>query len=84
MVTTRSPAPANADTTLLPFLTTNPPLLEHARNVLSDICHSIPEVALKATRPDGQASLHEWLAGPASGVTEDIIGFWEQEWVADG
>jgi len=68
-------------TALLPYCSTNPPIPEHLRNVLSDVCHSIPSLAQAATTQEGQAGLRQWL--PETGEAEDIIGFWEQEFVVD-
>jgi hypothetical protein len=68
-------------TALLPYCSTNPPLPEHVRNILSDVCKSIPELAQAATTQDGQQVLRNWL--PDTGDAEDIIGFWEQEFVVD-
>ncbi|PMD39886.1 hypothetical protein L207DRAFT_512850, partial [Hyaloscypha variabilis F] len=66
-------------TALLPYCSTNPPIPEHLRNVLSDVCHSIPGLAQAATTREGQEGLRQWL--PETGEAEDIIGFWEQEFV---
>jgi hypothetical protein len=66
---------------LLPYCSTNPPIAEHVRNVVSDICPSVPLLAQAATTKDGQQLLRQWL--PATGEAEDIIGFWEQEFVVD-
>ena len=68
-------------TALLPYCSTNPPIPEHPRNVLSDICQSIPGLAQAATTQEGQEGLRRWL--PETGEAEDIIGFWEQEFVVD-
>jgi hypothetical protein len=68
-------------TALLPYCSTNPPIPEHLRNVLSDVCHSIPGLAQAATTREGQEGLRQWL--PETGEAEDIIGFWEQEFVVD-
>ncbi|KAH8603058.1 hypothetical protein B0O99DRAFT_697677 [Bisporella sp. PMI_857] len=70
-------------TTLLPYCSVNTPIPEHARNVLSDICHSIADVAQAATTQDGRDTLKKWLQGPSSSIVEDIIGFWEQEYIVD-
>ena len=71
----------NPATALLPYCSTNPPIPEHLRNILSDVCHSIPGLAQAATTQDGQEGLRHWL--PETGEAEDIIGFWEQEFVVD-
>ena len=71
----------NPVTALLPYCSTNPPIPEHLRNILSDVCRSIPNLAQAATTQDGQQGLRQWL--PETGEAEDIIGFWEQEFVVD-
>jgi hypothetical protein len=74
---------ANARVTLLPFCSTNPPIPEHARNIVSDMYPNIPYLAQAATTPDGQQDLRRWLSGTTQGVAKDIIGFWEQEFIAE-
>jgi hypothetical protein len=66
---------------LLPYCSTNPPIPEHLRNILSDVCPGIPSLAQAATTEDGQQMLRHWL--PETGEAEDIIGFWEQEFYLD-
>jgi hypothetical protein len=73
----------NPATALLPYCSNNPPIPEHARNLLSDICHSIPELSQAAMTSDGRKSLKEWLTEPSLAIVEDIIGFWEQEYIAE-
>ncbi|TAQ86048.1 hypothetical protein B7494_g5628 [Chlorociboria aeruginascens] len=68
---------------LLPFCSVNGPLPQHASNVLSDICNSIPELAHAATTKDGQDALRKWVTEPTPGVTDDIIEFWVQEYVVE-
>jgi hypothetical protein len=67
---------------LLPFCSVIGPIPEHARNVLSDICHSIPEVARAASTPEGQDGLRQWVTDPPQAVG-DIIGFWQEEYIVD-
>jgi hypothetical protein len=74
------PPQINPTTALLPFCSVNGPIPEHARNVLSDICHSIPELAQAATTRDGQDALRQWLTEPSPDVAGNIIEFWEQEY----
>jgi hypothetical protein len=50
---------------------------------VSDVYPSIPYLAQAATTQDGQKHIRRWLSGTAPGVAEDIIGFWEQEFIAD-
>lgn len=73
---------ANPAATLLPYCSTNPPIPEHARNVVSDLCRSIPDVSRLATTQEGQTALRQWLSD-APAVAEDIIGFWAQEFIVD-
>jgi len=85
LVNTRQATPSapqiNPLAGLLPYCSTNLPMPEHARNILSDVCQSIPLLAQAATTNDGQQLLRQWL--PSTGEAEDIIGFWEQEFVVD-
>jgi hypothetical protein len=67
---------------LLPFCSLGGPIPEHARNVLSDICHSIPELAQAASTPDGQEGLKQWITDPPQ-LAGDIVGFWEHEYIVD-
>jgi hypothetical protein len=74
---------------LLPFCSTDPPVPEHARNIVSDICGNIPALAQSATSEDGKQQLREYLSDiPSStngsqSVAEDLIAFWEQEFIID-
>lgn len=82
LVTTRKASvipKVNAVTALLPFCTNNPPLPEHARNVLSDICHGIPDVARAATTRDGQQALRQWLEDANADVAGDVVHFWARK-----
>jgi len=63
--------------TLLPYCSVNTPIPEHDRNVLSELYHSIPEVAQAATTREGQEALKEWLDGPL--LAASVVGFWEEE-----
>ncbi len=85
LIQTRSTraAQANVITALLPYCSKGPPIPEHARNVLSDICHSIPEIAQAATMPDGREGLRRYLSDPNPAVAEDIIHFWQEEIIFD-
>ncbi|ESZ99307.1 hypothetical protein SBOR_0348 [Sclerotinia borealis F-4128] len=62
---------------LLPFCNVGKAMTEHTRNILSDISHSIPELAHTATTPDGQDRLREWLSEPEPNpdVAGDVIDF---------
>lgn len=61
---------------LLPYSNIGNAMTEHTRNILSDICHSIPELAHTATTADGgQNQLREWLSEPNPESTQDIIDF---------
>jgi hypothetical protein len=85
LVTTRKASASapqiNPLTSLLAYCSTNPPIPEPVRNVLSDVCKSIPLLAQAATMKDGQEMLRHWL--PCTEEAEDIMGFWEQEFVVD-
>ena len=61
---------------LLPYCSVNAPIPEHDRNVLSEIYHSIAELAQAATTQEGQEALKKWLDGP---LAENVIQFWEEE-----
>jgi hypothetical protein len=79
-----TPLPAlNPATALLPYCSNNPPMPEHARNVLSDICQNIPQLSQAATTRDGKVALRRYLTDPSAAVAEDVIGFWEQEYIAE-
>lgn len=60
---------------LLPFNNVGNAMTEHTRNILSDICHSIPELACTAATAAGQEQLREWLSEPGAESAEDIIDF---------
>lgn len=72
----------NPATSLLPYCSNNPPIPEHARNVLSDLCNSIPMLSSAATTQDGQQGLEQYLSDQP-GVIEDVVGFWQQEYMVD-
>ena len=74
-----APSPVQPAISLLPYCTNNPPLPEHARNVISDICHSMADVARAATTADGQLRLKDWLDTTVPGAAQDIIDFWGEE-----
>ncbi|EKD15551.1 hypothetical protein MBM_06179 [Drepanopeziza brunnea f. sp. 'multigermtubi' MB_m1] len=73
----------NPAVSLLPYCTNNPPLPEHARNVLSDLYHSIPEIASVATSVEGKRRLRQWLEDSCPGVADDVVEFWAQEIFVD-
>ena len=81
--TTVGATPASIDPriTLVPFCSANKRLSEHTSHVLSDICHSLSEIAQSATTSDGQEYLKKWITEP--NAVEDIIGFWEQEYIVE-
>jgi hypothetical protein len=68
--------------TVLPFCTALAPLPEHTKNVLSDICPSIGDLARAATSKEGQEAIRHWLSGPTT-QAEEVIGFWLNEYIAD-
>ncbi|KAL8802997.1 MAG: hypothetical protein Q9223_006325 [Gallowayella weberi] len=55
------------------------PLSEHSTNVLSDICHSIKEVAAMAASDQGMKVLEDFLGEDA----KKIEGFWAEEWICE-
>ncbi|TVY57111.1 hypothetical protein LCER1_G000796 [Lachnellula cervina] len=69
--------------TLLPYCTLKPPMSEHPKNLLSDICHTVGELAGIATTRDGQTYIRSLVSEPGSTVADDIIDFWEQEFVVE-
>ena len=73
----------NPSVALLPYCSVDGRMPEHTRNVLSDICHSIPELAEAATTRSGQDVLRQWLSEPSSAVAEHIIEFWKQEYIVE-
>ena len=77
------PPQVNVMTALLPYCSNGPPIPEHARTVLSNICRSIPEIAQAATTPDGREGLRRYLSDPNPAVAEDIIHFWKEEIIFD-
>ncbi|MCJ1389337.1 hypothetical protein MMC18_002193 [Xylographa bjoerkii] len=52
------------------------PLSEHNTNILSDICHSLSDVAKLADSEQGYLTLEEWLEDAGKGVTK----FWQEVW----
>jgi hypothetical protein len=50
---------------------------------VSDVYSNIPYLAQAATTQDGRQDIRRWLSGATSGIAEDIIGFWEQEFIAE-
>ncbi|KAK6587174.1 hypothetical protein PZA11_000464 [Diplocarpon coronariae] len=75
-----TPSPA---TLLLPYCTSNPPVPEHARNVLGDICRNLSDIARTSTTREGQQLLREYLEDSNPGTAKDVIDFWAQEIVVD-
>ena len=69
--------------TLLPYCSLNPPIPEHPKNLLSDVCHTVGELAQATTTRDGQAYIRNLVSETNSAVAEDIIGFWEQEFLVE-
>ncbi|CZT49890.1 uncharacterized protein RSE6_10792 [Rhynchosporium secalis] len=73
------PAPVNPAVSLLPYCTNSPPLAEHARNVVSDICQDLSGVSHLATSVDGQSCLRNYLDEAVPGSAQAIIDFWADE-----
>ncbi|KAL8798364.1 MAG: hypothetical protein Q9182_006728 [Xanthomendoza sp. 2 TL-2023] len=55
------------------------PLSEHSTNVLSDICHSIKEVAAMTESDQGMKVLEDFLGEDA----KKIESFWAEEWICE-
>ena len=73
----------SARSILLPHCTSTAParpLSEHDTNVLSDITHSISEVATLARDPRGKTKLQEWLGEDVGRAIEE---FWLDEWYCE-
>ncbi|TGO41352.1 hypothetical protein BHYA_0023g00620 [Botrytis hyacinthi] len=68
---------------LLPFCHVGNTMTEHTRNILSDICHSVPELARTASTNDGQRQLREWLSEPNPESAQDVIDFWKREYLLE-
>ncbi|KAL2072598.1 hypothetical protein VTL71DRAFT_11941 [Oculimacula yallundae] len=75
----KAPPPINPAISLLPYCTNNPPLPEHARNVVSDICQNLSGVSHIATSVDGKRVLESYLDEAVPGAAQDIVGFWAEE-----
>ena len=80
----QSPIPRiSARKILLPHCTSTAPtrpLSEHDTNVLSDITHSISDVATLARDPRGKTKLQEWLG---EDIVREIEDFWLNEWYCE-
>lgn len=86
---TAAPAPAKRAPTMPPSMTllrqitaTGPlcPLSQHSANVLSDICHSIKDVAAMTESDDGMKKLEDYLGEEDAG---NIESFWAEEWICE-
>ncbi|KAI9640990.1 hypothetical protein NHQ30_010417 [Ciborinia camelliae] len=60
---------------LLPSCNVGKAMTEHTRNILGDICHSVPALAYTAATPRGQDQLREWLSEPNPDAARDVIDF---------
>ena len=56
------------------------PLSEHSTNVLSDICHSIGEVATMTASDQGMKVLEDFLGEEDA---KNIESFWAEEWICE-
>ncbi|PQE11634.1 OPA3 family protein [Rutstroemia sp. NJR-2017a WRK4] len=67
----------NTQFELLPSCTIGTAMTEHTRNILSDICHSIPDLVHAASSPDGQAKLRQWLSDSKDSgqAADEVIDF---------
>lgn len=78
----RSSQRSTSAVTLLPFCSTNPPIPNHARNLLSDISPNIPGLLALVTTREGIEKLTDVLSS-FPGLAQDIIRFWHSEYVAE-
>lgn len=56
------------------------PLSEHSANVLSDVCHSIRDVAAMTESDDGMKVLEDYLGEEDA---KNIESFWAEEWICE-
>ncbi|KAL8668954.1 MAG: hypothetical protein Q9168_006436 [Polycauliona sp. 1 TL-2023] len=56
------------------------PLSEHSTNVLSDLCHSVGEVAAMTASEQGMQVLEDFLGEEEA---KNIESFWAEEWICD-
>ncbi|KAF7906403.1 hypothetical protein EAF00_000682 [Botryotinia globosa] len=68
---------------LLPFSHVGNTMTEHTRNILSDVCHSVPELARTASATDGQKQLRKWLSEPNPESAQDVMDFWKREYLLE-
>ena len=74
------PAPSNP-VSLLPYVTSTAPsrpLPEHTTYVLSDVCHSLSEVAAMTQTEEGRKIIRDYVGDSHSKSIEE---FWGDEWV---
>ncbi|CAD6504082.1 BgTH12-05819 [Blumeria graminis f. sp. triticale] len=73
--------PIKGDTsaiTLLPYCSTNPPMQEHARNIISDICANIHEFGILMSTDQRHQILGNLLSDYPR-TLQEIIDFWQEE-----
>lgn len=56
------------------------PLSQHSANVLSDICHSIKDVAVVTESEGGIKKLKDYLGEEDA---RNIESFWAEEWICE-
>ncbi|KAL8749868.1 MAG: hypothetical protein Q9199_007428 [Rusavskia elegans] len=80
--THRGPAAPSSRSLLRQITATAParPLSEHSTNVLSDICHSIGEVATMTASGQGMQVLEDFLGEQDA---KNIESFWAEEWICE-
>ncbi|CAO1598149.1 hypothetical protein XANCAGTX0491_001921 [Xanthoria calcicola] len=80
--THREPTTPSSRSLLRQITATAPacPLSEHSTNVLSDICHSIGEVATMTASEQGRQVLEDFLGEQDA---KDIESFWAEEWICE-
>ena len=74
--------PLNATTTLLPYCTIRPPMLESQIELIATACQSIPDLAQAATTLEGQQGIRNRLANMPE-AAEEMIDFWKEEIIMD-
>lgn len=67
-------APGSTPQALLPHCAVGPPLSPHAINVLSDINSSFSDLLDKATKPEGQIILQDYVGADAERVIRFCMG----------
>ncbi|RKF57370.1 hypothetical protein GcM3_188016 [Golovinomyces cichoracearum] len=67
---------------LLPYCSIHPPIPEHARNLLSDICPNIAGLQALVITHEGMQKLANILSDYPP-LTQEIVGFWINEYIIE-